>query len=223
MNEKLVINISAIIQAMESNYNGVYHKIRESENPSELKSDIDGFFDSMTDSITSFFYLDNAGCACKQLYTLNENTVVKAMDFEYARKQYFEYLEGMRRYVEEAKTKDIDNSEITQTINDIITKDEDFIKSLCIIGENIHNPEKETELCNALKCLEVLCQMKYTIEDFKRESCCDGLFDKLYLLSKVNFVHHASLGMMTQVERIVKEINGETEVPEEPAIKYAVY
>ena len=95
MNEKLVINIDEIIQRVKCNFEETYSKIKTSERPCGLTSEVDRFFSCIDESIVCFFYSDNAGDVLKKMYTMIGDNKVKSMDFEYAWDQYKEYLGGI--------------------------------------------------------------------------------------------------------------------------------
>ena len=224
MNEKLVINIDEIIQRVKYNFEETYNKIKAAERPCELTSEVDRFFSCVDEAIVCFFYSNNAGDVLKKMYSMvGDNRMVKSMDFGYAWDQYKEYLCGMKKYVREAQDKVVDTSEIEQMINDIILKDDDFIKSLFLYGENKNNTEKEMPLIEALKCVNTLFPIRDAAKEFMDETCTGTLFDKLYLLSKMNVMYYSVTGIMKQTERIVAELNGEVNSSSEVTSMYAVF
>ena len=223
MNEKIMLNELPVLSGMEACFNGLISKIKCTENPSELNDETNKFFECVLNKFVEFFYFENAGETIKKLHCPNlGERMVKVMDFDYAWKQYMEYLNGMKTYVDNARNKDLNTEDIKKQIEDIILKDEDFIKSLFVYGENKNNPEKEMPLKDAINYLNIFFNVKNTAMNFKCDTYTSCPFDKLYLHSKVSVIYYASKGIAEQTRRIVDELNGDKKDCG-TAIKYSVF
>lgn len=228
MEEKLQINVRDIISGLQMNFEEIHKKVSENDCVCELKEEIDGFFDFVDSSIVATFYFDNGGNAIKRLLVKaeeqNSSTRVMAMDFPYAVNQYMEYLDGMKKYIDESKGKDLDSPEVNDSFNAILMKDLDFIRSIFDRDfEKTNNPEVSKSLSEALNCVNVLLRIKDIVASFKNESCVDSIFDKLNFLSKIRFAYYSTCGVLEQLVFIVNQVNGVVETPVSNNPVYAVF
>lgn len=223
MGDKIIITKDGIIQRINSKYEEICNKINMNENLCDLKTDIIDFYNEIDNAIVSFFLLENAGDGIKKLYNrCDSNPVVSSINFEFAFNQYKEYLTGMKKYIDDSKQKDLSDPEIINTINNIITKDDDFIRSIFVFGENKNNAEVKVNLNEALECLNTLFCLRNTISEFKQEPISNSILDKLAVLSKIKMVYFASTEIFNQIARIAGEVNGDCNEPCEKPV-YAVF
>lgn len=218
--DKIVINKDEILRDMEIGFKNVCGMLENSENPDCSENTIKDFYDTIDRSIVSFFYGDNAGFGIKKMYG-NKSGSVKAMDFAFAFNQYQEYLKGMKTYIDEFKMAELSNPEIIEKINDVILKDDDFIKSIFCFGENKNNAEAVVSIELALQCLNTLFSIRDIVNEFKQEIRQVTILDKLANLSRVKMLYYAVSGIFNQVARIADELNGVKPAVEKPV--FAVF
>jgi len=228
MEPKIILNIDEFLENLKSPCVQLTEHICRFNSASECIEEYKNFFDLIETAHRNFFTNEIAGRAIKLLYDRDQTQSVMCMSFHYALDQYNEYLNGMKKYVEESRNRQLDEQEktkVVETIEDIIMKDKDFIQGLFRFGDNKHNEERLMPLSDAMNNIVCLFKIKDIALKFREETYTDSPFDMLYMHSKVYMVYTAFVGVCKQVKRIVDQINGdvagEEQVSDKP--RYAVF
>lgn len=197
--------------------------ISSEDNAIEIKNKLNTFLESIKRQIESFFLYSNKGNLIKELFTKDESKIVSTIDFSYGMNQYMEYFAGMQKYINETKEKMISCDELIEKVKSIMQNDTNFIKSLFVRGENVHNKEITIPAYQAAYCTNVLIELKnYISNTFSQAEFNGNILDKLLAQSIANASFYIMNGVMREVDEISNQLNS-TGVTQTDPVEYKVF
>ena len=220
MSLDLCLNIDGIKESLDTAFNSIVNEINNANDLSQVVPEVKEYFEKVSKLVTEFFYTDNAGGCIKKLFTVGLVKQVHYKDFEFGLDQYKKYLEGMKDYLEKSKSEV--PTEMVDSFNQIIEKDENFIKML-FLDSTGSNPERPGSLLEALNEFKILAYLKDLSDEFSDKISKDASSpNKLMVLSTVRCVYYIFRGMMNMLMKIVEDEKPESN-PATTAPVYAVF
>lgn len=195
-------------------YEEIKNKIQESSGAIEYKEDVLQFLKFVEDKVREFFQADYAGSAIKNLFSCGDKTV-NCMDFEYANDQFGSFYNGMLRYIDEGKEKDLSGIEVRESIDKVINNIFDFMNASFSLSDGSRNPAKPMSVANALCCANMLILLKEEFGKYSNIEYTNTYLDKMIALTVLAYGYYASVNMMNQICKINDAVLGVT--PTEPA------
>jgi len=203
-----------IQEEITKKYEDIKSKIQESSGAIEYKEEILQFLKFIEDKIREFFQIEYAGSAIKNLFSYGDKTV-NCMDFEYANGQFKAFYDGMLRYIDESKDKDLSGIEVRESIDKVINNIFNFMDASFSLSDGSRNPEKPMSVADALCCANMLILLKEEFGRYSNIEYTNTYLDKMIALTILAYGYYASVNMMNQICKINDAVLGVT--PSEPA------
>ena len=210
MNIDSCLNVNGVKESLDTVFNGIINTINNATTMTSVVPDIKKYFEEVEAMVNDFFLYDNAGNAIKKLYICTNGKQVKCKDFLFGVDQYEKYMEGMKTYIKDFDGKSNNGlpTEMVDSFNQVLDKDEDFIKML-FIDNGGSNPEVSCGVDEALtKSLTPLIKITEMTNKFKDFNFTDSPSSKLLALSSVRFCYYLFRGVMDTVVEMLNSLQG---------------
>jgi hypothetical protein len=191
---------------------------QDPESEFNYETDLHDFLEYVKDSIKNFFYLDQGGKSIKDMADFigtNPNKEVSVVNFEYALTQYSEYLKGMNTYIGKAKENGTLSEEAKAQLDEVIGKDEKFIRSLFDIDVCSENSPEKITAREAFGLPALLLEIKNTyIPSWEEVNLTQTDIDKLIFLSIIRVAYYSTTGIMKSIDSVTSQLNQNETSPE---------
>lgn len=225
MNIDSCLNVNGVKESLDTAFNTIINVINNATTMTSVIPDIKKYFEEVETMVNGFFLYDNAGNAIKKLYICNPKNQVQCKDFYFGVDQYEKYMEGMKSYIKDfdSKTNNGLPTEMVDSFNQVLDKDEDFIKML-FIDNGGSNPEVSCSVSEALtKSLTPLIKITEMINKFKDFNFTDSPSSKLLALSSVRFCYYLFRGVMDTLVNMLNSLRGMKTSEKFDPVGYAVF
>ena len=224
MDLSTTLNINGVKESLDTAFNNIENVINNATSMKSVECEIRKYFEEVK-NLSKLFVLDsNAGNTIRQLYMLTPIKQVKCKDFVFGVDQYEKYLEGMNNYIRDFDNKSNNGlpTEMVDSFNTVIGKDEDFIKMLFMdeTGSIQSRPCSIVEGLNMI--LSPITRIDEYVGKFQSFNFEEKLSHKLLALSTVRFVYYLLRGAMNSVVDITNEVSGNNEKTSDEPI-YSVF
>ena len=225
MNIDSCLNVNGVKESLDTAFNGIINHINNATTMTSVVPEIKKYFEEVETMVNGFFLHDNAGNVIKKLYICKPETQVQCKDFTFAVDQYEKYMDGMNSYIKDFDGKAGNGlpTEMVDSFNQVLDKDEDFIKML-FIDNGGSNPEVSCSVVEALnKSLTPLIKITEMTNKFKDMNLTDSPSSKLIALSSVRFCYYFFRGVMDSVVNILNNLQGMKTSNNLDPVGYAVF
>ena len=182
-------------------------KINETSSAKDLAAEIGQYEDRVIDLIPKFFSNDYAGVSIKKIFGTNQDRTITALDFDYALNQFHSFYNGMLKYIDEIKTKDLDSDDVKGNVDQVIENIDGFLRSIFKLDDANKNPLKPMSVATAMSAASNLIVLPDKITEYRAIEFTGTYLDKMIAYVLIAFPAFAASNMMNQICQIEKSLD----------------